>query len=478
MVRGAEHGADSDSSHRPRFLASLVGPNVGPSTKTAGFDRPTGDAMSATLRAAAPIEHAVLPLLRRVALRYLPLLFLLYVVATIDRVNVGFAKLRMQEALQFSDTIYGIGAGIFFVGYFLFEVPSNLVLARVGARKWIARILILWGPIAAATAFVQTPMQFYVLRFLLGVGEAGLFPGIVLFLTYWFPAERRTRYIALFMLGMPITGVIIGPLSAAIIGGMHGVMGLQGWQWMFIVQGMPAMLLGFVVLAWLDDKPASARWLRASEKAELQRAIGSMGKLVAPHLSPLQEIGLALKQKGIWLETAAYFFLAGTASAFGLWGPQFLQDVMKTDLKGVGAALGVIFIVGTVAMALVGRLADRSGPRETLLVTALAISAAGFLFAAFSTDRVTLCLLGFGVGVVGYLAAFPVFWGSLTPRLPAAAAAAAIALVNSIGNIGGAVGPALLGPIKQHQGLAPSVLVLGVMMALAALFALSFKKQR
>lgn len=432
--------------------------------------------MSAILTASAPIEQALLPLLKRVALRYLPLLFLLYVVATIDRVNVGFAKLRMQEALQFSDTVYGIGAGIFFVGYFLFEVPSNLVLARVGARKWIARILILWGPIAAATAFVQTPTQFYVLRFLLGVGEAGLFPGIVLFLTYWFPAERRTRYIALFMLGMPITGVIIGPLSAAVIGGMQGVMGLQGWQWMFIVQGLPASLLGLVVLAWLDDRPATARWLTPSEKAELQAAVAPATRAAVQHLSPWQEVKLALTQKGIWLETAAYFFLAATASGFGLWGPQFLQDVMKTDLKGIGAALGVTFLIGTVVMALVGRLADRSGPRETVLVAVLAISAAGFALASFSTAQVALCLAGFGVGVIGYLAAFPVFWGSLTPRLSPAAAAAAIALVNSIGNIGGAIGPALLGPVKQHQGLAPAVLVLGILMALAALFALSFKK--
>jgi MFS family permease len=430
--------------------------------------------MSANL-AAAPIEGNVLPLLSRVALRYVPLLFVLYVVATIDRVNVGFAKLRMQEALQFSDTIYGIGAGIFFVGYFLFEIPSNMVLARVGARKWIARILILWGPIAAATAFVETPLQFYVLRFLLGVGEAGLFPGLVLFLTYWFPAERRTRYIALFMLGMPITGIIIGPLSAAIIGGMHGLWGLAGWQWMFIVQGLPALFLGFVVLAWLDDRPASARWLDAAEKAQLQRAVGPAA---APHaLPPLQEMKLALTHKGIWLEGASYFFLAGTASAFGLWGPQFLQDVMKTDLRGVGGALGAIFLVGTIGMVAVGRLADRAGRRESVLLAALVVSAVGFGIAGLTTERMALSLFGFGVGVVGYLSAFPVFWGSLTPRLAPAAAAAAIALVNSIGSMGAAVAPALLGPIKQHQGLSAAVLAMGSLMVLATLLALAFKKR-
>lgn len=222
----------------------------------------------------AAVDTSLLPLLKRVAWRHLPLLFLCYVVSIIDRVNVGFAKLQMQQALEFSDVVYGLGAGIFFVGYFLFEVPSNMMLARVGARKWIARILLMWGPVAAGLAFVETPLQFYVLRFLLGVFEAGFFPGIVLLMTYWFPAGRRTRYIAMLMLGMPVAGIIIGPLSAAIIEGMHGWVGLAGWQWMFIVQGLPAALLGIVVLMRLDDKPATARWLTAPERMQLQRAVG------------------------------------------------------------------------------------------------------------------------------------------------------------------------------------------------------------
>jgi MFS family permease len=422
--------------------------------------------------AAAPVDAGLLPLLKRVALRYLPLLFLLYVVAIIDRVNVGFAKLQMQQALQFSDVVYGLGAGIFFVGYFLFEVPSNMLLARVGARRWIARILILWGPISAATAFVETPMQFYVLRFLLGVGEAGLFPGIVLFLTYWFPAERRTRYIALFMLGMPIAGVIIGPLSAFIITHMQGMGGLAGWQWMFIVQGLPALLLGFVVLAWLDDRPASARWLSADEKQRLQRAVGEPQ---GQHLSPMAEVKLAFTQKGIWLPTLAYFFLVATASAFGLWGPQFLQDILQTDLKGIGGALALIFAIGTLGMAGTGFLADRGGRRESILVLTLGLSAFGFGLAAVAAGRPALAIVGFIFGVFGYLASFPVFWGSLTPRLAPAAAAAAIALVNSLGNLGGAIGPALLGPIKQNMGLVPSVATLAVLMALATFFAISLR---
>jgi MFS family permease len=430
--------------------------------------------LTSTAAVADSYNNQTLDLLKRVALRYLPLLFLLYVVAIIDRVNVGFAKLRMQEALQFSDTVYGIGAGIFFLGYFLFEVPSNMLLARVGARRWIARILILWGPISAATAFVENATQFYILRFLLGVGEAGLFPGIVLYLTYWFPAQRRTRYIAMFMLGMPIAGVIIGPLSAAIMTSMQGLAGLQGWQWMFIVQGLPALFLGFVVLAWLDDGPHAAKWLTPAEKQTLALAVGEP---TGTHLSVKEELRLAFSQKGIWLPTASYFFLVSAASSFGLWGPQFLQDILKTNLQGIGAALGSIFLVGTIAMITVGAKADREGPRERTLVAMMALSALGFGLSAAMASNPLLATVAMGLGVLGYLASFPVFWGSLTPRLSVAASAAAIALVNSLGNLGGAVGPAVIGPIKQHQGLQPAMWCLAVMMGLAAVFAMSLRKR-
>lgn len=415
----------------------------------------------------AAVDDSLLPLLKLVALRYLPLLFLCYVVSIIDRVNVGFAKMHMQQALQFSDVVYGLGAGIFFLGYFLFEVPSNMVLARVGARKWIARILLMWGPVAASLAFVETPLQFYVLRFLLGVFEAGFFPGIVLLMTYWFPAERRTRYIAMLMLGMPMAGIVIGPLSAAIIEGMHGWIGLAGWQWMFIVQGLPAALLGLAVLMRLDDKPAS-------EKLQLQRAVGEPSDHVVPWR---QELKLAFAHTGIGWPVAAGFFLVATAAIFGLWGPQFLQDILATDIKGIGATFGLYFLLGTVAMLGVGSLADRTGPREAILVALLATGALGFFAAAAFTDQATIATLAMGVGVVAYLASFPVFWGSVTPRLAPAAAAAAIALINSLANLGGAVGTAVMGPIKQELGLAPAIAVPGVCMALAAAFALMIKQR-
>jgi MFS family permease len=423
----------------------------------------------------AHLDAGLLPLLKRVALRYLPLLFLCYVVSIIDRVNVGFAKTQMQQVLQFSDVVYGLGAGIFFVGYFIFEVPSNMLLARIGARKWIARILIMWGPASAGLAFVETPLQFYALRFLLGVFEAGFFPGVVLLLTYWFPAERRTRYIAIFMLGMPVAGIIIGPLSAAILTGMQGIGGLAGWQWMLIVQGMPALLLGFVVLAWLDDKPATARWLTSDEKAQLQRAVGGAGQHTPPWR---EELKLAFAQKGIWLPIAVDFCLVATASIVGLWGPQFLQDVLQTDVKGISLPFGSYFLLGMGAMLFFGALADRGGRRELILVLLLALGSAGFFVAAATATASPLAAtLAMGVGVICYLASFPVFWGCVTPLLAPAAAAAAIALVNSLANLGGAMGPAVVGPIKQNLGLAPAIATMGVFMALAAAFALTLKRR-
>lgn len=424
---------------------------------------------------AAPLDDGLLPLLKRVALRYLPLLFLCYIVSIIDRVNVGFAKLQMQQALEFSDVVYGLGAGIFFIGYFLFEMPSNMLLARVGARRWIARILILWGPVAAGIAFVETPFQFYLLRFLLGVFEAGFFPGVVLLMTYWFPAERRTRYIAMFMLGMPVAGILIAPLSAAILDGMHGLGGLAGWQWMFIVQGVPAVPLGLLVLFWLDDKPATARWLKPDEKARLQRAIGEAGLHAVPWR---QELKLAFTQKGIGAPLAAGFFSVGAASIFALWGPQFMQDIMHTDVRGIGATYALYFLMGMIAMLAVGTLADRSGRREAILVGLLALGAGGFFAAAVFVGHAVIATTAMGVGVVCYLASFPVFWGSVTPRLAPAAAAAAIALINSIANLGGAVGPALVGPVKQNLGLAPAIATMGVSMALAAVFVLALARQQ
>lgn len=420
-----------------------------------------------------PVEAEVLPLLRRAALRYLPLLFLCYVVSIIDRVNVGFAKTQMQQALQFSDTVYGLGAGIFFIGYFFFEVPSNMVLARVGARVWLARILIMWGPVAAAVAFVQTPTQFYMARFLLGVLEAGFFPGAVLLLTYWFPSERRTRYIAMLMLGVPAAGIIVAPLSAAIMAGMHGTGGLAGWQWMLVLQGLPAVVLGALVLWRLDDTPAKARWLTDEEKAVLRRAV----REPAPHKPWRRELALAFTQRQVWLPTLAAFFLVGTANTFALWGPQFLQDILSTDIKGISPAFATYFLTAAVAMVLIGRMADRSGRREKALLALLVTGSMAFFVAASFAGQVPLAVVATGVGVVCFVAAMPVFWGCLTPHLAPSAAAATIALVNSLANLGGAVGPALVGPIKQNYGLAPSLATLGVSLALAALFALSLRRR-
>lgn len=410
-----------------------------------------------------PNEPALRKLLNRVALRYLPFLLLAFIVSIIDRVNVGFAKLQMQQALEFSDVVYGLGAGIFFIGYFLFEVPSNMILARVGARRWIARILMIWGPIAAGTAFVETPMQFYILRFLLGVGEAGLFPGVVLLLTYWFPAATRTRYLALFMLAIPVSGIIIGPFSAITVSVFGGALGLAGWQWLFIVQGLPALVLGVIALLVLDDNPAAAKWLTVPERALLQHAVGEV------HRPPpwRQELRIALKEPGIWAPTLCSFFLIATAVSVGIWGPQFMQDLLSTDMRGIGATYAGISLAATIGMIWIGAIVDRTGQREKALLVLLGIGALAFLAAACMTARPVLAVLAIGIGAVCYQASFPVFWGCVTPRLAPAGAAAAIALINSVGNLGGALGPSLMGPVKQNLGLGPSIAVFGGFLLLA-----------
>ncbi|MES2113571.1 MAG: MFS transporter [Pseudomonadota bacterium] len=423
----------------------------------------------------APQNHPrdIQALLNQATWRYVPLLFLAYVVAIVDRANAGFAKLQMQQALQFSDVVYGLGAGAFSVGYFLFEVPSNMLLARVGARRWIARILILWGPIAAATAWVRTPTQFYLLRFLLGVGEAGLFPGIVLLLTYWFPAARRTRHFALVMLGMPVAGVLIGPLSAAIVLGCHGRAGLAGWQWLFILQGLPASLLGLAVLAWLDDRPANARWLTVVERTLLQRELGASAAPLPPWRAELRQ---ALVQPGLRPPTLTLACLVASAGAFATWGPQLLADLLATGMRGVGAAYASMFLLGTLSMLAFGTLADH-GRRDTILVALMGTSAAAFFAAAIGAGHGALTVVAVAVGVAGLLSSFPLFWGCVTPRLPPGAAAASIALVNSLGNLGGAAGPALLGPIKQYGGPPATLAALGLYLALGAVCARALRRR-
>jgi MFS transporter, ACS family, tartrate transporter len=372
---------------------------------------------------------------------------LLYFIAFIDRVNIGFAALTMNKELGFSPTVFGLGAGIFFLGYFLFEVPSNLILDKVGARIWIARVMITWGLISGAMAFVQGPNSFYTLRFLLGAAEAGFFPGIILYLSYWFPARQRAAVTAIFMAAAPLSTVLGSPVSGALLE-MHGLLGLSGWQWMFIVEAVPALILGVVVLFYMTDRPEKAKWLRDDERrwlvntmnAEAANKAGTASHSVWHGLADLRVIALSL----------VYFGTSAGLYTLGIWAPQIIKEFGLSSLQ-VGFLNALPGIVAVVAMVLWARHSDCTGERTWHVVGACVLASLGLMFAGFA-GTVLAVLLALTLVNIGISAAKPPLWSMPTMFLSGSAAAAGIATINSIGNLGGFVGPAMIGWIKDLTG--------------------------
>jgi MFS transporter, ACS family, tartrate transporter len=317
--------------------------------------------------------------IRKASLRLVPFLFVLYIAAWLDRVNVGFAALQMNDALRFSAAAFGFGSGIFFLGYCLFEVPSNFILHRVGARRWIARIMISWGVIAASMMFVRTPYQFYVLRFLLGVAEAGFFPGVIYYLSYWFPRQHRARAVAAFMMAIPVAGVIGGPLSGALLA-LDGSMGLGGWQWLFLLEGLPSILLGFCAWNYLTDGPEEARWLQAAERAALIARLGKEEKEVqdAHAISALA----SLRNPTVW-HLGGIFFLANVGMyAYSIWSPQIIKAYLGASNLRVGLISGAISTVMIVALLLSSAHSDRTGERPLHVAIPLGLMSCGFAASA------------------------------------------------------------------------------------------------
>jgi len=410
-------------------------------------------------------------LYRRVSWRLMPFLFLCYVAAYLDRVNVGFAKLQMLSDLRFSDTVYGIGAGIFFVGYFLFEVPSNLLMTRTGARIWIARIMISWGVISSAMMFVDSVASFYVLRFLLGAAEAGFFPGIILYLTYWYPAHRRARMVALFMSGVAVAGVVGGPLSGWIMKTFAGLHGLSGWQWLFLLEGVPSVLLGIWTLFYLDDGIRSAKWLSEGDKQKLEQAIAEDGKQ-QQHM-PLAQM---FSNGKVWLLALVYFLFVMGLYGVSFWLPQLVKNSGIDDVFTIGLLTAIPYFVAAVIMVLAARHSDRSGERRWHAAVAALAGAAGLIVATFYSDNTLIAMAALSVATAGILSTFPIFWSLPTAMLGGAAAAAGIALINSVGNLAGFVSPYLVGAIKDatHSTasgiyLLAASLVVGAVLVVAAL---------
>jgi len=384
---------------------------------------------------------------RRVTWRLIPFLFACYVAAYLDRVNVGFAKLQMLADLQMSETAYGIGAGIFFIGYFLFEVPSNLILHRTGARAWIARIMVTWGLLSAATMWVTSATAFYALRFLLGIAEAGFFPGIVLYLTQWYPAPRRARIMALFMTAIAISGVIGGPVSGWILSEMAGKNGWAGWQWLYLLEGIPAVLLGVATYFYLDDSIEGARWLPDDEKAVLRAQLRA-DPAGEEHVSVMA----TLRDSRVVLLAALYFCSILGLYGLAFWLPQLIRTLGVAEPWRVGMLSAIPYGVATVAMVLAGQSSDRRGERRWHLVGSALIGALGLVGAAWFRTEPVAGMIAFSVAAAGILSLPPLFWTIPTTLLRGVSAAAGIAAINSVGILSGFVSPYMIGAITDATG--------------------------
>ena len=377
----------------------------------------------------------------KVAWRIIPWLFICYIAAYLDRVNVSFAKLQMQaDVPQISDTVFGLGAGIFFLGYFVFEVPSNLLMEKVGARFWIARIMVTWGIVSTAMIFVNSPWVFYGLRLLLGFAEAGFFPGVILYLTYWFPSRRRGEMIALFMLAIALTGVVGAPLSGWILHQFNGAPGLKGWQILFLLEGIPSIVLGIFVPWLLANGIRSARWLSEEEKQLLEHNLQTEDK----QKESLPLAGIFFNPQVI-LFAAIYFCSAMGLYGTGFWIPQLIKNTGVKDLLDVGLLTAIPYGFGAIAMVVLGRSSDRSGKRRLHFALASLLGAAGIVISNLFRQNTLIAMIGLTLATLGILATFPLFWPMPTEMLAGTAAAAGIAWINSLGNLAGFFGPSIVG---------------------------------
>ncbi|MHC3122386.1 MFS transporter [Acinetobacter sp. GN11] len=406
---------------------------------------------------------------RKIAFRLMPFLMLCYFCAYLDRVNVGFAKLQMMNDLQFSEAVYGLGAGIFFIGYFLCEVPSNIVLHKVGARRWIARIMITWGILSGCFAFVETEWQFYTLRFLLGVAEAGLAPGLLLYLTYWFPSYRRARMTVLWFIAIPISGMIGGPLSGLIMDRMSGVHGWFGWQWMFLIEAIPTVFVGLLVLAVLKDSVQDANWLTQDEKNLVKQELAQDNQHKEGHASVKEFIA----DKRLWLLAGIYFCVVMGQYAITFWLPTLIRNSGISDNWHIGLLTSLPYMCAIVVMILAGRSGDHFQERRWHLIIPMCAGAIALTFATLFASNLTLSLICLCIAASGVLTASSLFWMLPTNFLGGVSAAAGIAAVNSFANLAGFCSPYLIGWVTTNTGsnaigmfLITAVLIFGASLVL------------
>ena len=404
----------------------------------------------------------------KVARHLIPFLMLCYLGAYLDRVNVGFAKLQMLNDLKWSDTIYGLGAGVFFLGYFLFEVPSNLILHKYGARRWLARIMLTWAVISACFAFVSTPTTFYVMRFLLGAAEAGFAPGVILYITYWFPAKRRAKMLSIFFMAIPLANIVGGPLSGWILQSFSGVAGFRGWQWLFMLEAIPSLLLGVAILFYLDDSIAAAKWLSPEEKKLLQENIASDNAETVSHPS----VAAFLRDRRVWLLAAIYFCVVMGQYGITFWLPTIVRNAGVTNVAMVGLLSAIPYICALLALPFVGMSSDRTKARRLHCALPMCLAAIA-LFALPATSGVSSALALLSLAAIGSIASSSQFWVLPTAFLGGMAAAAGIATINCIANLAGFVSPSVVGWLndftgKQNAGLmfTSSALLVGAALVL------------
>jgi len=413
--------------------------------------------------------------MHKVSWRLIPFMVLLYFVAFLDRVNVGFAALTMNKDLGLTATVFGNGAGIFFIGYFIFEVPSNVALEKFGARMWIARIMITWGIISGLMALTTGPISFYTLRFLLGIAEAGFFPGMILYLTYWFPSAYRAKIVGCFLLAIPISSIIGAPISTALLG--TSILGLKGWQSLFILEALPALVLGVVVLFFMTDKPEKAHWLTPAERDWLSRVLQAERKTreSVHHYT----LGQALMNPRVVLFGLMYFGIVIGLYGFSFWLPQIIKGFGGLSNWQVGLITMIPSAFAAAAMYLWGRHSDKTGERVWHVFLPAIIGGTSLAISGFLTGTPALALVALTIGAMGIYAALPTFWTLPTAMLSGTAAAGGIALINSIGNLGGYFGPSFMGYLKDWtKSHTYGLIGLGACMAMSGFLALAMGHNR
>jgi MFS family permease len=416
---------------------------------------------------------------RKVSWRIIPFLFLCYVFAYIDRVNVGFAKLQMQQDLGITDAIYGTAAGIFFVGYFFFEIPCNLALQKIGARRWLGPIMIVWGVVSASTMLVKGATSFYAVRFLLGIVESGFFPGVILYLTFWFPKKYRAKMVATFMTAIPLSGVIGGPISGYLLDAMQAKSSMHAWQWLFLLEAIPSILAGFATFWFLPDGPATAQWLSDDERTLLVRRLEEEDRAKRQG-EGRHSLADAFKSSKVWVLCFVYFGYVVGNYGLSFFLPQMLKDTITKDPFKIGLLTMIPWTAAAIAMVLVGHSSDKRGERCWHVAIPGLIGAMAFAVSATPGISGAMGLVAITIATAGIAAAYSTFWALPSMFVTGTAASAGIAWINSVGNLGGYVSPALVGKIRDAtQSMTLALLMLAFACVISSILAIVFfRRQR